>query len=291
MDSMENIKSGRGRRQLYPCRWSEERLRQVERLESIGVLAGGIAHDFNNLLTVIMGSADSACRKFPSCQEIRDIISASERAAQLTRQLLAYAGKGQFISEIFNLTDLVSRFTDLLSASVSKRVELRFNLSEQELLIKADPSQVEQILMNLVVNAGEAIPPETDGLIEIATGTCEVTTKTVRAHASAFDAQPGQFVSLEVTDNGSGMDEATSARIFDPFFSTKLTGCGLGLASVQGIVRSCNGFVDVHSSRGAGSRFRVFLPAVGEKPSADAVRQLDRHDRERARRILSAHSA
>jgi signal transduction histidine kinase len=267
--SMKNIKTGRGRSRLDPCRWSEERLRQVQKLESIGLLAGGIAHDFNNLLTVIIGSADSAFRKCPSCKEIRYIISASERAAQLTRQLLAYAGKGQFISETFSLTDLVSRFTELLSASVSKRVELGFNLSEQQLLIKADPSQIEQILMNLVINAGEAIPPQADGRIEIATSTCEVTPNTVRAHAPAFDAQPGQFVCLEVIDNGSGMDQATLAQIFDPFFTTKFTGRGLGLAAVQGIVRSCNGFIDVQSCRGAGSRFQVFLPAAGEKPSAE----------------------
>ena len=248
---------------------NEGRLRQVQKLESVGLLAGGIAHDFNNLLTVIIGNADSALHNYPFVQEVEHIMSASKRAAELTRQLLEYAGKGQFVAMTFNLSDLVSRSTRLLSSSIPKRVELVFHVSEQELPIEADPSQIEQVLMNLVVNAGEAIPPQADGRIEIATSICEVTPDVVRAHAPAFDARPGRFVCLEVTDNGSGMDEATLTQIFDPFFSTKFTGRGLGLAAVQGIVRSCGGFIDVHSSSGAGSTFRVFLPAAETKPAAE----------------------
>jgi PAS domain S-box-containing protein len=246
---------------------AEERLRQAQKLESIGLLAGGIAHDFNNLLTVIIGNAGLALNKDPLSEEIKDIISASERAAHLTRQLLAYAGKGDFISKTFNIKDLVSGSAELLSVSVPKRVELKFNLSPEELLIKGDPSQIEQILMNLVVNAGEAIPPQTDGWIEVTTTDCSVIPETVLRDAQAFDVQPGRFVCLEVTDNGTGMDEATLPRIFDPFFSTKFTGRGLGLAAVQGIVRSCHGFIDVHSSRGAGATFQVFLPAATERPA------------------------
>ena len=241
---------------------TEGRLRQAQKLESIGLLAGGIAHDFNNLLTVIMGSADFALRKCPACPEMRNVVTSSERAAYLTRQLLAYAGKGQFISETFNLSDLVSRRTEVLSAAVPKRVELEFHLPSEELLIKADPAQIEQILVNLVTNAGEAIPPDADGRIDISTSICEVPLEVVRAHAPAYDARPGQYICLEVLDNGSGMDEATQGRIFDPFFSTRFTGRGLGLAAVQGVVRSCGGFIDVQSSPGAGSKFRVFLPAA-----------------------------
>ncbi len=248
---------------------NEERLRQAQKLESIGLLAGGIAHDFNNLLAVIIGNADFALHKYPSIEEIQHIMTASERAAELTRQLLEYAGKGHFVATTFNLSDLVSCSTQLLSASIPKRVELVFDLSEQELPIKADPSQIDQVLMNLVINAGEAIRPHTDGRVEIATSICEVALETVRAHAPAFGARPGRFVCLAVTDNGSGMDEATLTQIFDPFFSTKFTGRGLGLAAVQGIVRSCGGFIDVHSSSGAGSTFRVFLPAAGKKPAAE----------------------
>ena len=246
---------------------NEERLRQAQKLESIGLLAGGIAHDFNNLLTVIIGNADYALRQNPSSEEIRHIMSASERAAQLTRQLMAYAGKGQFVARKFNLSDVVSRSTELLTASIPQGVELVLHLSDRELPVKADPSQIEQILLNLVINAGEAIPPQTGGRIEIATSSCEIVPETARAHAPAFDAQPGPFVRLDVIDNGSGMDEATLARIFDPFFSTRFTGRGLGLAAVQGIVRSCGGFIDVISAKGAGSTFRVFLPAAAKKPA------------------------
>ena len=251
---------------------AEERLREAQKLETVGLLAGGIAHDFNNLLMVIMGNAQVALDKDPSSGEIQQIITASEQAAQLTRQLLAYAGKGQFVARTFNLNDLVSRSTQLLLSFIPKRVDLVFNLSEQELLIKADPSQIEQILMNLVINAGEAIPPQTHGRVEIATRAWEVTPEIVREHAPAFGARPGQFVCLEVIDNGSGMDEATLARIFDPFFSTKFVGRGLGLAAVQGIVRSCKGFIDVHSSRGTGSTFRIYLPATAKKPAARRFR-------------------
>jgi PAS domain S-box-containing protein len=247
---------------------AEERLRQIQKLESIGLLAGGIAHDFNNLLTVIIGNADFARTKYPSIEELPPIIAASERAAQLTSQLLAYSGKGQFISQPVNLSDLVSRSTPLLSASISKRLNLVFRLSQEDLVIKADPSQIEQILMNLVINAAEAIPSQTDGRIEIVTGPAVVSPEMAGLQAPAFDVRPGDFVLLEVTDNGSGMDETTMTQIFDPFFSTKFTGRGLGLASVQGILRSCNGFIDVRSSPGVGSTFRVFLPASSEQPAA-----------------------
>jgi CheY-like chemotaxis protein len=167
------------------------------------------------------------------------------------------------------LSDLVSRSTPLLSASISKRVNLVFRLSQEDLAIKGDPRQIEQILMNLVINAAEAIPSETDGRIEIVTGPSVVSPEMAGLHAPAFDVQPGHFVFLEVTDNGSGMDEATLAQIFDPFFSTKFTGRGLGLAAVQGILRSCKGFIDVRSSPGAGSTFRVYLPAITAKPAAE----------------------
>ena len=135
------------------------------------------------------------------------------------------------------------------------------------MLIKGDPSQIDQILMNLVINSSEAIPPGANGRIEVTTSTCEVSSETLMRHTHGDDVRPGRFVCLEVTDNGTGMDEATLPRIFDPFFSTKFTGRGLGLAAVQGIVRRCNGFIEVQSSRGAGSTFRVFLPASAEKPA------------------------
>jgi PAS domain S-box-containing protein len=266
---------------------TEERLRRAQKLEGIGLLAGGIAHDFNNLLTVITGNAGLALDRYPLSEELQHIITASERAAHLTSQLLAYAGKGHFISKTFNLTDVVSGSAELLSVSVPKRVELKFNLSPEELLIKGDPSQIERVLTDLVINASEAIPPQTEGRIEVTTSDCGVTPETVLRDAQAFDIRPGHFVCLEVTDNGAGMDEATLAQIFDPFFSTKFTGRGLGLPAVQGIVRSFDGFIQVHSSPGAGSTFRVFMPASAEKaaaaiPAGDRLGTSRRQDRRRA---------
>ena len=159
---------------------AEERLRQAQKLESIGLLAGGIAHDFNNLLTVIMGSACSALEERPSCQYSQAILSASTRAAYLTKQLLAYAGKGAVIVKLIDLTELVSQSTRLHSVSVPKGVNISYNLSKELPCIEADPSRIEQILMNLVVNAGESIPDGSNGLIDIATSSCEVTSEFAR---------------------------------------------------------------------------------------------------------------
>jgi PAS domain S-box-containing protein len=242
-------------------RQAEERLRQAQKLQSVGLLAGGVAHDFNNLLTVIMGSASLVLAERPSCEQTQAILSAAERAVYLTKQLLAYAGKGQIVVKVVDLTELVSQSSRLLSASVPKRVSLNFNLSKDLPFLEVDPSRIEQVLMNLVINAGEAISPRSDGRIEIATSSCEVTPAAARQHSKAYDVAPGAYVCLEVRDNGIGMDEATVAQIFEPFFSTKFTGRGLGLAAVYGIVRSSRGFIDVQSSRGAGTTFRVCLPA------------------------------
>jgi len=250
---------------------AEERLRQAQKIESIGLLAGGVAHDFNNLLTVIMGSASAASDECPSCEYSQAILDASERAAYLTKQLLAYAGKGQAVVKIVDLTELVHASKELLLASTPKRASLRFNLSKDMPRVKADPSRIEQILVNLVINAGESIPPRRDGLIEIATRSCEITPAMARLHSKAYDVAAGPCACLEVRDNGDGMDEDTISRIFDPFFTTKFTGRGLGLAAVHGIVRTSNGFVEVESSPGAGATFRVFLPAsdppVPERPT------------------------
>jgi PAS domain S-box-containing protein len=257
-------------------RHTEERLRQTQKLESIGLLAGGVAHDFNNILTVIMGSASSGLAECVSCEHCKAILSASERAAYLTRQLLAYAGKGHTVTRLIDLTDLVSRSKELLSASVPKRVSLGFSLSKDLPCLEADPSQIEQVLMNLVINAGEAIPPRSDGLIEIATRSFEVTPEIAHRHSQAYDVAAGNYVCLEVRDDGDGMDEATASHIFDPFFTTKFTGRGLGLAALQGIVRTAKGFVEVGSSPGCGTTFRVFLPASGKKRPPESARSTPR---------------
>ena len=239
---------------------AEERLRHTQKLESIGLLAAGVAHDFNNLLTVIMGSASSALEQCPSCEHNQAIVSAADRAAHLTRQLLAYAGKGQYVTKAVDVSHVVAGSRQLIEASVPKRVNLVFHLANHLPCIEEDPSRVEQILMNLVINAGEAILPKTDGRLEIATGSAEITPEIARQQAR-YEVAAGRYVWLEVRDNGAGMDETTLARVFDPFFSTKFTGRGLGLAAVDGIVRSSKGFIEVRSSPGAGATFCVFLPA------------------------------
>jgi CheY-like chemotaxis protein len=156
-------------------------------------------------------------------------------------------------------------------------VSLDFNLAGDLPFLEADPSRVEQVLMNLVINAGEAIPPRRDGRIEIATSGCEVAPDMARRHSSAYDVAAGRFVCLEVRDNGAGMDEATISRVFDPFFSTRFTGRGLGLAAVYGIVRTSQGFIDVHSSPGAGATFRVFLPASEKTRSTEPAPAVPQH--------------
>ncbi|MBV9742217.1 MAG: response regulator, partial [Acidobacteriia bacterium] len=239
----------------------EKRLREREHMESIGVLAGGVAHDFNNLLAIIMGNADEACRECSPCAPIRAILSATERAAQLTRQLLAYSGKGQFVSEPIDLSSLVADCADVVRRSVPNQVTFDFVLGENLPPFEADPNQVRQILMNLVTNAGEAIPVGKSGSIRIATGSFELTPEMAPVYSSVYGAAPGHYVSLEVTDNGCGIDEASRPRIFEPFFTTKFTGRGLGLAGVQGIVRAHSGFIQVDSAPGRGATFQVFFPA------------------------------
>ena len=267
-------------------RHAEERLRQTQKLESIGALAGGVAHDFNNLLTVIMGSASSALAERPSCEHSQAILSASERAAYLTRQLLAYAGKGHNIVKLIDLTEVVTQCTSLLSAAVPKRVAFRFDLSKDLPCLEADPASIEQTLMNLVVNAGEAIPAKAEGLIEIATTSVEVTPEMARLHSRTYDVAAGRYVCLEVRDNGEGMDAATASRIFDPFFTTKFTGRGLGLAALEGIVRTSKGFVEVRSSPGRGTTFRVFLPASDKKRPMEQVGSAGREEHRGAGTIL-----
>ncbi len=261
-------------------RYAEERLRHTQKLESIGLLARGIAHDFNNLLTVIMGNASAALSECSSCEHAQGILSASEQAASLTKQLLAYAGKGHTITKLVDLTELVSESKELLAASVPRRLTICSNLARDLPYVEADPSQIEQILMNLVINAGEATPPKQDGRIEITTGHCEVTPDVALRHSTTYDVAAGAYVSLEVRDNGTGMDDATISNIFDPFFSTKFTGRGLGLAAVHGIVSASGGFIDVESSPGVGTTFRVFLPASNKtrtrEPESEAPREQHR---------------
>jgi len=239
-----------------------ERLGEVQKMESVGMLAGGVAHDFNNLLTVIMGNASSALDECPSCEYAQAIVTASERAADLTRQLLAYAGKGRSVVQQVDLTDLVRQSRPLLAASLPSRAALNLDLAEGLPRVTADPNQLQQALVNLMINSAEAIAARDGGHVDVATGSCEIAAEAVQVLSPRYDVVAGVYVWLEVRDNGMGMDEAILLRVFDPFFSTKFIGRGLGLAAVDGIARSSRGFVEVSSTPGAGSTFRMLLPAT-----------------------------
>jgi PAS domain S-box-containing protein len=250
----------------------EEQLRQTQKLESLGVLAGGVAHDFNNLLTGILGNAslalDNTGPNHPNRVLIDEVMCAAERAADLTRQLLAYAGKGRFVMRTLDLSELVREIAGLVHASVPKQAQVGMQLAKDLPGIDGDPGQLQQIVMNLVINGAEAIGPE-GGSVLIRTGFEEVDTNYVSTMLGAGESlKPGSYVSLEVRDSGAGMDEATLAKIFDPFFTTKFAGRGLGLSAVLGIVGAHEGALKVYSKPGEGTTFKALFPA-----SSNSVRR------------------
>jgi two-component system, cell cycle sensor histidine kinase and response regulator CckA len=243
----------------------EQRLQQSQRLESLGVLAGGIAHDFNNLLTGILGNASIVGEiipaKSPAQEFLHDMITAGQRLSDLTRQLLAYAGRGTLNTTDLNLVDLVREISTLIQASIPKHVQVRLQL-EPVPSIKADPSQIQQIIMNLIINGAEAIPTETFGSVLVSTGFQAVDQAYIETTSAPKHLQPGPYVYLEVHDTGMGMDAETQAHIFEPFFTTKVKGRGLGLSAVLGIIHSHKGAIKVYSQPGKGSTFKILLPSV-----------------------------
>jgi PAS domain S-box-containing protein len=241
----------------------ERELQQTKRLEGLGLLAGGIAHDFNNLLTGILGNASLAYSETAADQgvrmRLREIVQAAESAAFLTRQMLAYAGRGRFVIERLDLGDLVRDISALMRTSIPRTVELKLDLAPNLPAIDADPAQIQQVVMNLVINGAEAIGENEIGRVEVKTSLRELSEG--EANELLVAGQAGAYVQLEVTDTGSGMDEATKARVFDPFFTTKFTGRGLGLAAVQGIVKGHSGSIRVYTTPGHGTTFLVMFPA------------------------------
>ena len=255
---------------------AEQLLEQRQRLESVGLLAGGLAHDFNNLLVGIVGSASCTLDMLPHEHECRSmlnlVLESGERAARLIRQMLTYAGDGDLRLERVDLQDLVRKTWDLVRASFPSGIEVQF-LTRQDLPpLLADSSQIEQIAMNLLINAAEAIPIGKPGKIVVRTGV-ELLTQPLAGLSGSLE--PGQYLLLEVRDNGCGMDEATRARIFDPFFSTKFTGRGLGLAAVQGIVRQNGGAILVESSPDRGASFRILWRPGAGAAAGPNVREID----------------
>jgi PAS domain S-box-containing protein len=243
----------------------ERRLLHSQKLESLGVLAGGIAHDFNNLLAAIMGNLELSLIRLPGESPVRwnveQAIKASQRAADLTRQMLAYSGKGTIeICEI-DLGELVRHNAELLRTSIPRSISMFTEASPGNSLIVGDPGQIQQVIMNLITNAAEAIG-QGQGLITITTGSGDYNAVDLSKSFLEEKPSPGCFSWLEVADNGCGMDDETKRRVFEPFFTTKFTGRGLGMAAVLGIIRAHQGAIFVESAIAKGTRFRVLFPAT-----------------------------
>jgi two-component system, cell cycle sensor histidine kinase and response regulator CckA len=248
----------------------EGQLQQSRRMEAVGRLAGGIAHDFNNLLTIIKGYTELAVQRkdIPASVrgDIEHIEDASERAAGLVRQLLAFSRKQVLQPKNLDLNGIVLGLEKLLRRLIGEDIEMKTVVSAGLGTIKADPAQVEQVLMNLVVNARDAMP--NGGRMIVETSNVDLDKTYASEHVTV---KPGSYVMLAVSDTGTGMNPETTAHIFEPFFTTKggTKGTGLGLATVYGIVKQSGGYIWVYSEPGKGSTFKVYFPRVGEKAEAD----------------------
>lgn len=244
----------------------EARMMVSQKNESLGLLAGGIAHDFNNLLMGVLGYADLALLELsPSSsasESIEEIAKTARQAAELCKQLLTYSGKGRLVTEPVNLRTLIEGMAQLLRVSISKKTTIQYDFPDDLPTIDADASQLRQVVMNLIINASEALGES--GVVSVSVGVKDCDQN---GFVDAFvnNAQSsGPYVFLSVTDTGCGMDEPTQRTVFDPFFSTKIEGRGLGLAGVLGVVQSHNGAITVNSQPGLGSTFTVFFPASGQ---------------------------
>jgi len=247
----------------------EQQIQQAQKMESLGVLAGGIAHDFNNILTSIVGNTELALMRLkpesPVLENLQRIEKGAIRATDLAKQMLAYSGKGKFVVDSIDLNRLVEEMGHMLDVSISKKVVLRYNLTKPLPAIEADATQIRQVVMNLVINASEAIGDKS-GVIAITSGCIQCDRNYLRSAYLNHDIPEGLYVYLEVADTGCGMDKETKAKLFEPFFTTKFTGRGLGMAAVQGIIRGHKGAINVYSEVGKGSTFKLLFPA-GARPA------------------------
>jgi len=260
----------------------EEALRHAQKLESIGTLAGGIAHDFNNLLNAMLGQSTLAMGKLPSASPARyhleKSIQAADRAADLTRQLLAYSGRGKFVTETIDLNRIVEENAQLLRVSVPKTVQLRSELDSANPKIHGDGGQIQQVIMNLIINASEAMGSN-PGCITVRTDHKELSENDTSYSRYTNEPLPGgKYALLRVEDSGGGMSSETMARIFDPFFSTKFTGRGLGLAAVLGIIRGHKGGVRIESEVGKGTTFEILFPLLDDAaaPEKEEIKERER---------------
>ncbi|QWV97989.1 response regulator [Geomonas nitrogeniifigens] len=263
----------------------EQQLQQTQRLESLGVLSGGIAHDFNNILTIILGHCAMARTAQPEevQKHLEQIEQAGNRAADLCRQMLNYAGKSPLLQTEIDLDVQVREVVSMLQPGFKKKVSLRYQLEPGVPLIKGDQGQVQQIIMNLVVNAVEAIG-DRKGTVAISLARHTVPPGQAGHDVFGNAIAPGSYVCLEVSDDGCGMSEETRQRIFEPFFSTKFTGRGLGMSATMGIIRSHNGALQLSSVLGEGSRFRIFFPttpAACPRVEAELAPEPPRHSQQR----------
>jgi len=247
----------------------EAKVLEVQKLESLGVLAGGIAHDFNNLLVAILGNASLALldlpQDSPARPSIADIEIAGQRAGELARQMLAYCGRSKFQIEPIELAELVRELMTLLRVSIGKSVVIKLDLPDDPIIVDADAAQIRQVVMNLVINAADAIG-DRSGIVTIRVRRLEADAAYLADAHPGSNLAAGSYAALEVSDTGLGMDKETQARIFDPFFTTKFAGRGLGLAAVLGIVRGHGGALRVYSELGRGSTFRIVLPLSASSP-------------------------
>jgi len=256
-------------------RASQLQLQQSQKLEAIGQLAGGVAHDFNNMLTAIIGYTDLSLRRVglenPIRRNLEETKKAAERAASLVRQLLAFSRKQILEPKVLDLNDVVKDMHKMLTRLIGENIKLATRLETDLGSVKADPCQVEQIIVNLVVNARDAMPR--GGRVTIETANVALDDQfAVKKHVSV---KPGEYVMLAVSDTGSGMDQETQARIFEPFFTTKEVGkgTGLGLSTVYGIVKQSGGNIWVYSEQGLGTVFKVYLPRIDDATASTIARQ------------------
>ncbi|MDG2411966.1 MAG: response regulator [Halioglobus sp.] len=248
----------------------EEQLRQVAKMEALGALAGGIAHDFNNLLAAINGNAELALMNLSENDPTRDLIDSivvtSQRAAGFCSQMLTYAGKGTIKLEHIEFGQLLTEVSDLVQAGISKKIQLHYSLYDKPIHVHGDENQLLQVILNLITNAAEAIGDD-EGVIDIATIGAHYDRATLQLLAPDMSLPSGEYIRIKISDTGCGMSKETKSKVFDPFFSTKFTGRGLGLASVTGIIRKHKGIISVSSTLGVGTTFTILLPTVAAPPA------------------------